>query len=280
MDVTDISFIFNRALSKTIERRKLLLVFVVSLLCGLLVVFFKGVASGAGTWMKKSLIFFPFFLCAGVMLSTGIMLIRIYHDEIKQKNVSYLEVLSKSWEIIIGASYFSIPFILCYLLLWMLMGVFLLFEQVPFIGPVFSVILAFGPFLLNLGSVILCIFNVALLFYAAPALALKGLSSVWVSKSIIKKFQCDVFGSILLALIAVIPIAALLGILSIVGLMSDPSLVVVSKPLFSTMRWIFIMIPFVAFLTPAIVFFFNFSAEAHVLSMKKVSEFEREKSLG
>lgn len=272
MNVDDISFIFNRALSKTFEKRKLLLVFTISLLCGLLVIFFKGIASGAGSWMKMSLIFLPFFLCAGVMLSTGIMLIRIYHDEMKNKEVSYRAVLAKSWEIIIGASYFSVPFILCYLLLWMLMGIFLLFEQVPIVGPLFSVILAFGPFLLNLGSVILCILNLALLFYAAPALALKGLNGAWVSKSLIRKFQFDVFGNVLLALIAVLPIASFLGILSVAGLMSDPSLVVVSKPLFSTMRWVFIMVPFLACLTPAIVFFFNFSAEAHVLTMKKISE--------
>ncbi|MEM1282840.1 MAG: hypothetical protein AAGG81_04730, partial [Chlamydiota bacterium] len=87
-----------------------------------------------------------------------------------------------------------------------------------------------------------------------------------------KKFQYDVFGSILLAIIAVLPIAAFLGILLIAGLMSDPSLVVVSKPLFSTMRWVFMMVPFVACLSPAIVFFFNFSAESHVLVMSKLSE--------
>ncbi len=274
MDVADISFIFNRALSKTFDKRKLLFVFVVSLLCGLLVIFFKGIASGSGSWMKMSLIFLPFFLCAGVLLSTGIMLIRIYHDEMKRKEVSYRAVLGKSWEIIVGASYFSIPFILCYLLLWMLMGMFLLFEEVPLVGPLFSVILAFGPFLLNLGSIILCIFNVALLFYAAPAVALKGLSGVWVSNNIIKKFQYDIFGNVLLAIIAVFPIAIFLGILSVAGLMSDPSFVVASKPLFSTMRWVFIMVPFVAFMAPAIVFFFNFSAEAHVLTMKKISEMQ------
>lgn len=270
MDLADISFIFNRALSKTIEKRKLIVVFCVALLCGLLVIFFKGIASGAGTWMKNSLYFLPFFLCAGVMLSMGIVLIRVYHDEIKQKAVSYRSVLAKSWEIVIGASYFSIPFILCYLLFWMLMGVFLLFEQVPVVGPFFSVILAFGPFLLNLGSVILCLLNVALLFYAAPALALKGLSGVSVSKSMIGKFTSDVFGSILLALIGVFPIVALIGILCLAGILSDPSHVVAAKPFYTTMRWVFMMVPFVACLTPAIIFFFNFAAEAHVLAMKKM----------
>lgn len=278
MEFADISFIFNRALSKTIERRKLLLVFVVSLLCGLMVVFFKGIALGAGSWTKKSLTFLPFFLCAGVMLSMGIMLIRIYHDEVKQKQVNYRDILAKSWEIIIGASYFSIPIILCYLLLWMLMGIFLLFEQVPLIGPIFNVILAFGPFLLNLGSVILCIFNVALLFYAAPALALKGLNGMWVSKSIVKKFKCDVFANILLALVASLPILSLLAVLSVAGMMSETSTVAITKPLFSTMRWVFIMVPFVACLTPAVIFFFNFSAEAHVLLMKRVADIEKQLS--
>lgn len=270
MESTTISYSFNRALSKTLDGRKLLLVFLVSLFCGLLVIFFKGVSLHAGSWAKKSLLFLPIFLCAGIMLSTGIILIRVYHDEVKGRRVSYKETMAKSWDIVIGSTYFSLPIILCYLLLWMMMGLFLLFEQVPLVGTLFSVILAFGPFLLNVASLCLCIINAGLLFYATPALALKGLDGVWISKNIVKKLKHDLFANITLALLALVPLLIILSILLLAAFMSEELALSSTKPLYITLRWFFVMIPFVACLTPAIIFFFNFSAEAHVFLMKQI----------
>lgn len=272
MQLSDVSFLFNRSLTRTFDLRKLFLVFVVLILCGLLVVFFRGLAVGAGSWVKKSMTFLPIFLCAGVMLSAGIILIRIYHDELKNKPYSYREVLSKSWEIVIGASYFSIPIILCYLLLWMLMGVFLLLEQVPFVGVFFSVILAFAPFVLNLGSLVLCLLNISLLFFVTPALALKGLNGLKISKGLVNRFKHDIFSNLLLALIAVSPLFAILGLLTLAGLMSETGCLTCREPLFIVLRWFFIMIPFVAALAPAVIFFFNFAAESHVFLLKEFKE--------
>lgn len=164
MNLSDIQFIFNRAMSHTFCRKKLLLVFIVLALCGLLVIFFRGLSIHAGQWIVMSLTFLPFFVCAGILLSMGILLIRIYHDEIKNKTINYLEILNKSWDVVIGASYFSIPIILSYLLLWILLGIFVLLKQIPAIGDIFAIILAFGPFLLNLGTLVLCLLNLAMLF--------------------------------------------------------------------------------------------------------------------
>lgn len=272
MTLSDIGKIFNRAWSQTFDKRKLFLMFVVLLLCGLLVVFFHGLSIGANPWIKQSLTFLPFFLCAGVLLSTGIMLIRVYHDEIKEKPISYQEVFSKSWEIIIGSSYFSIPIILCYLLLWVLTGIFLLFEQTPIVGPTFSTILAFGPFLLNLAAILLCIANVAMLFFAAPVLALKGLNGIRISKNLTQKYNKDIFSNLLLGFIAITPLALVLIILTLAGIISGLSTLQYSSILFSTLRRFIIMIPFVAFLTPPLIFFFNFSAESHVLLLKEVKK--------
>lgn len=272
MTLSDIGKIFNRAWSQTFDKRKLFLMFIVLLFCGLLVVFFHGLSIGANPWIKQSLTFLPFFLCAGVLLSTGIMLIRVYHDEIKQKPVSYQEVFSKSWEIIIGSSYFSIPIILCYLLLWVLTGIFLLFEQTPIVGPTFSTILAFGPFLLNLAAILLCIANVSMLFFAAPVLALKGLNGIRISKNLTQKYNKDIFSNLLLGFIAITPLALVLIILTLAGIMSGLSTLQYSSILFSTLRRFIIMIPFVAFLTPPLIFFFNFSAESHVILLKEVKK--------
>ncbi len=237
--------------------------------CGLLLVFFHSLALGAGNWMKKSLTFLPVFLCAGVLLAAGILLIRIYHDEIKEKPISYKTVLGKSWEIMAGASYFSVPIILVYLLLWMILGVFLLFEQLPGIGPVFGVLLAFGPFLINLAAILLCIANVAMLFFGAPAFALKGFSGSDVFRNILVKFKKDIFSGVVLGLISVIPFVAGFIILMMAVFMSGPECVPNKTQLFFTVRRFILMIPFVALLSPTVIFFFNFAAESHVLLMKK-----------
>jgi hypothetical protein len=38
----------------------------------------------------------------------------------------------------------------------------------------------------------------------------------------------------------------------------------------TVLKWFFIMLPFTAFLTPAVIFFFNFAAESHVLMQKQL----------
>lgn len=272
MSLNDIGSIFNRALNMTFSLRKILLIFVILLLCGLMVVFFRGVATNAGEWLVMSLTFLPIFLCSGVLLSAGVIVIRIYHDEIKGKDTQLREILSKSWEIVIGASYFAIPIILIYMLLWILMGIFFLFRGMPLFGDFFSVIFAFGPFLINLGSIILAYLNIFLLFFITPVLALKGLNGMQISKSLTGRLKYDVFLNMVLLLIALLPISFVMGTLSLAGYMTGSVCYSCEEPLYNALRWFFIMIPFVAILSPAVVFFFNFSAEAHAFIHKKLKE--------
>lgn len=272
MNLRDIQFIFNRALSLTFSKKKMLFVFVVLALCGLMVVFFRGLAINAGKWVVMSLTFLPFFLCAGVLLSMGIMLIRIYHDEVKQRPVSYTQIISKSWEVVIGASYFSIPIILSYLLLWILLGIFVLLEQIPAVGEIFGVVLAFGPFLLNLGSLVLCLLNLAMLFFITPIVALTGLNRIRVTQTLVRRLKSDVFSNIVLALFALLPLLFVSGLLILAAFLTGTVCQTCDHPLHNVLQWFFIMIPFTALLSPAVVFFFNFAAEAHVLIRKINSE--------
>jgi hypothetical protein len=274
MNLNEVQLIFNRAVSLTFSLKKLLLAFVVLALCGLLVVFFRGLAINAGQWVFMSLTFMPFFLCAGVMLSTGIILTRIYHNEIKRKPIKYGQVLSNSWEMVIGASYFSIPIILSYLLLWMSLGVFVLLKQIPGLGEFFGVILVFAPFLLNLCTLILCVLNLAMLFFVTPVVALNGLNRIRVTQTIIKRLKSDPFSNIFLALIATFPLLVFIGLLLLAAILTDSVCYTCDNPLHNVLQWFFIMIPFTALLSPAVVFFFNFAVEAHVLCQKKFSQTE------
>ncbi len=270
MNLSDIQFIFNRAVSLTFSKKKLLLAFTVLALCGLLVVFFRGAAIGAGQWVVMSLTFLPFFLCAGVLLSLGIVLTRIYHDEVKLKPVKYREILSNSLDVVIGASYFSIPIILSYLLLWIMLGIFVLLRQTPGIGEVVGVLLSFAPFILNLATLVLCLLNIAMLFYVTPIIALRGLNRIRVTQTLVKRLKKDIFTNLLLSMLAILPMLALGALLVLAAFLTGSVCYVCENPLHNVMQWFFIMIPFTAVLSPTVVFFFNFAAEAHVLVQKSL----------
>jgi hypothetical protein len=270
MSLKNIQFIFNRAFAFTFSIKKWLTVFIVLALCGLLMVFFRALAINAGPWMLLSLTFLPCFLCTGVILSLGVLLIRIYHDEIKNKPVSYREVFKKSWDVIIGSSYFSLPIILCYLVLWMLLGIFVLLTEIPFVGEFFGTVLAFGPFLLNFGSLALGVLCLAMFFLLTPTMALNGFTRSRVSQIIARRLQGDLFSNIFLALIAALPLLFFACLLSLAALITNSICTTCTNPYHAVIEWFFIMIPFTALLSPALIFFFNFSAEAHVLIQRNL----------
>jgi hypothetical protein len=199
------------------------------------------------------------------------MLIRIYHDEIKGKDINYTEIISKSWEVVIGASYFSIPIILSYLLLWIFLGIFVMLKQIPAVGDIFAVILVFGPFLLNLGSLVLCLLNLGMLFFVAPIIALKGLNRIRVTQLLIKRLKSDVFSNVILAFFSILPLLAVTGLLVLAAFLTGTVCYNCENPLHNVLQWFFIMIPFTALLSPAVVFFFNFAAEAHVLMQRNAA---------
>lgn len=272
MTLDQLQFIFNRAAFRTFEKTKILLTFAVLVLCGVMAVFFRGVAVDATQWLALSLTFLPIFVSGGILLSLGILLIRVYHDEIKERQIIYKDILNKSWEVVIGASYFSVPVILCYLLLWMLLGIFVLLSEIPTLGAFFSVVLAFGPFLLNLGSILLIIFSFAMLFYVAPILALKGFNRIQVSRILVKRFKNDIFSNLLLLLVALLPLGMVMGTLTIAAFLTGTLTYAYATPVHTVLVWFFTMIPYTALMSPFVVFFFNFAAEAHVMIMKKQKE--------
>lgn len=269
MDFQAFSFIFNRALALTFSKKKLLFVFCVLALSGLLFIFFRGIALHAGQWVQLSLTFLPIFICTGILLSMGILLIRIYHDEIKQKEENFLSTFSRSWEVVIGASYFAIPIIFSYILLWMFLGIFVLLSEIPMVGQFFSAVLVFGPFLINLGTLILCLLSLAILFFIAPLIALKGLERGAIFQMAVKRLEKDPFANVVLLLIALFPLGLMTILLVLAMIMTGSLCLDCHNSVQTVLKWFFMMLPFTAFLTPAVIFFFNFAAEAHVLMQKQ-----------
>jgi hypothetical protein len=269
MDFSSISFIFNRALFLTFSKKKNLIVFCILALSGLLVVFFQGLAIQAGEWVRLSLTFLPIFLCTGILLSTGIFLIRVYHDEVKKKETNYRDIIARSWAVVIGSSYFAVPIILSYLLLWMLLGIFVLLEETPGLGKFFSVVLSFAPFLINLGTLVLCIVSFSMLFFMAPIIALRGIDRHLVFEGVMKRLEKEPFTNMILILTALLPLIGVLVLLTLAAFLTGTICVECYTSLQTVLKWFFIMFPFTAFLTPAVIFFFNFAAESHVLMQKQ-----------
>ncbi|HEV8051198.1 MAG TPA: hypothetical protein VGP47_01800, partial [Parachlamydiaceae bacterium] len=132
----------------------------------------------------------------------------------------------------------------------------------------FAVILAFGPFLLNLGSLSLCLLNLAMLFFITPIVALKGSNRIRVTQTLVKRLKSDVFSNIILVFFALLPLIFVSGLLVLAAFLTGTVCYTCENPLHNVLQWFFIMIPFTALLSPAVVFFFNFAAEAHVLMQR------------
>lgn len=266
----ELEMIFNRAIAFSLSRKKFLFIFPVLLICGLIVVFCRTLAFGAGAWMGMSLAFLPVFLCSAILLATGIVLTRIYHNEVKQIDSSYKEVLGQSWELMVGIAYLSVPMALAYIVLWTVMGMFYLLKAIPAIGNVIGVILSFGPFLLVLGSLLLSFLNLLMLFFITPCVALKSEMRAEIAGEVLKRFRANLFSSMILFTIGFVPLLLVSGLLCAAAFVTDAGFLANEHSWIIALQWFFIMLPFCAVLAPVIVFFFNFAAESYVWIQHKM----------
>lgn len=261
----DIEKSFNRAVYLSFSRKRLLLTFPVLVLCGILTVFCKALALSASPWISLSLGFLPIFISSGILLGLGVVLSRFYYHEAKQISVNVRRLISSSMDLIIGISYLAVPSFLLYLFFWVVLGVFFLLKEIPGLGEFFSVVLSFGPFLLIFGSLMLCIFNLMLLFFVAPAANLQSMRKGALAKRVFDALKMRFFSASILFLIGVFPILFVSGILYSAALLTNTNFFLSEQSLAVAMEWFFIMLPFAAIATPAVVFFFNFSSESYVL---------------
>jgi hypothetical protein len=266
MKWADIEKSFSRAVILSFSRKKMMLTFPFLVLCGILTVFCKAVAYNASEWVAMSLAFLPILLSSGLLLALGVLLIRIHLYEVKGLHLGLQRLFAGSLDLILGTSYLSIPPVLAYLFLWIGLGFFYLLREIPGIGQLFKVIFAFGPFLLIFGSLLLCLFNLALLFYVAPAAAFQTYKRFSLAKRVLESFKGKILSSIALFMLALIPIALMVGLLTLSAVLTN---LTPTHSLSVALEWFFVMVPFCAVLTPAVIFFFNFAAESYQLLQPK-----------
>lgn len=274
MSWTDLERMFNRAFCFTFSRRKLLFIAPILLSCGVLIVLSKAMAMGASGWVRTSLYFLPLFFCSILLISAGVVLVRIYHDEVKGLAVAYRETIKGSLELIVQVAYLGMPLMLSYILLWTVLGVFYLLQELPLLGKFLGVVLSFGPFLLLLGSFLLTVLAVHMLFYLTPLVALRSIAHVQILEDLFKRFMANPFTNTVLFLVALFPCGLISVLMTLAALMTEESYLSQSH-FIGGMDLFFIMLPFSLLLAPAVIFFFNFATESYVGMHKR----QKEKSL-
>ncbi|NGX39421.1 MAG: hypothetical protein KR126chlam1_00748 [Chlamydiae bacterium] len=264
--------IFNRSFHHSLSKQKWFLVFPVIALCSFLGVICRTIAKASTPWIQMSLAFLPIFLCAGFLLAVGIVLVRIYHHELKGERLYYLKTIRNSGKLFWGISYLAVPLIFAYLILWMILGVFYLLRAIPAIGEFVGAILSFGPFLLVLGSLVLSILSLLILFYITPAAARKSELRPSIAEEVYGVVKTNPFQAVILPLFGLLPLFLVGGLLALAAFVTRTMYAAVDSSLFFALRWFLIMLPFSALLTPAVVFFFNFSAESYNFIHKKTEK--------
>jgi hypothetical protein len=258
----DIELIFNRAFRFSYTRKKFFLLFPALVICGILIVLCHTFWLSANPWVRASLAFVPAFICSGIFMTVGVPLIRLYHDEVKEKKLSVNQTLRQSWTLMGGVASLVVPILTAYLVLWFILGIFYLMRNISGIGPTLGVVLSFAPFLLILGSFFLSVVNLLLLFFLTPVVALKSVMRWELAEEVLQKILHQPFIHLILLILGLLPLVILLGFLVFAAALTGMSFFVMERTWAISFQWFFIMIPFAALLSPAVIFFFNFAAES------------------
>lgn len=268
----DIEAIFNRALKFSYTRKKIFFLFPALILCGILIVLSHTFWLGANPWAQASFAFVPEFLCIGILMTAGVPLIRLYHDEIKEKKLSVNKTLQQSWHLMGGIASLIVPILTAYLVLWFVLGVFYLLKHIPSVGEMLGIFLSFGPFLLILGSLFLSILTLLLLFFLTPVVALKSTMRWELAEEVLLKIWRQPFIHLMLLILGLMPLLIVVGFMVLAATLTGMSFFVMERTWAISLQWFFIMIPFAALLSPVVIFFFNFAAESFAFLQRRVKK--------
>ncbi|NGX60844.1 MAG: hypothetical protein K940chlam9_00316 [Chlamydiae bacterium] len=242
MTLNDLSLLFTRAWQKVWNLNKLLIIFGVLVLSGLVCLFFQIAAHFTSPPFRYSLQVLPLFLAIGFLLAGG-----VYVLGEKEKKKSLLQT-----------TYLSIPLLVTFLLLWVLLGFLVLLKSVPYVGKVLGVLLAFLPFLLNLATLLLFVGGLLALFFLTPKIAM---GKKWEVQSLWEPIARSPFIASLSLLIGIVPVwiawEVLMGALKLTFQTYSFS----ESPLERLLQAFFTILPFSALLAPFVLFFFNFGQE-------------------
>lgn len=260
---------FNRAFFFSLTRKKIFLILPVLLVCGVVVVVSHTLWVGSNPWIRASLAFVPGFVCMALFLAAAVPLIRLYHDEVKQKPLYVHRTIQHSWKLMAGICSLIVPLLTAYLVLWFILGVFYLFKNIPALGELLGGLFSFAPFLLIAGSLVLLVMALALVFFLTPVVALKSQMSWELAEEVLKRCGREPFLHAILLLLGLLPLVVVVGFLTLAATLTGMSYFVTERTWVIGLQWFVIMIPFAALLSPLVIFFFNFAAEGFAILQRR-----------
>lgn len=263
---------FNRALQASVVKKKNFFTAPFILLCGLLFVFCQTISLTCGTWMRLFLLFLPMFLSFGLLLMVGVVLIKAYDSEVKHKEHSFKKIVYQSYQMILNIAYLALPFIVAYMCLWLVLGVFYLVKSIPFLGSVLGPLLSFVPFLLILVVIALTLSCLFFLFFATPEAILKTGLKVDLFYHTLSRLKKSLFSDFISLSVGLIPAGFSLFMLLLSKHLVNTTFFSQGGEVVYAFEAFFVMIPFCLLMTPSVVFFFNFSAECFLLDEKEIIE--------
>jgi hypothetical protein len=268
MRFTELESMAERASRYVFSKTKLLLTALLITACAFLGVLALGVALWSVRWLNVTLFFLPFVVTFLAIMTTGVFIIRSYHDEVTNKEVTYKTILATSWNELIVSAYLFIPFIGLFLLLWLGEACHFFLKPVPIIGPLMDSIFFLGSIFWIFALLLLCLTSCFLIFCISPVIALKSLTRQELLEFAKTELKKSIFLRLFLFSVSIIPLA-----LSVLLLWISLASVYTVSPIHHESLWILygfiMMLPIALILSPALVFFFNMAAETHILIQKK-----------
>lgn len=259
----EVEAMFNRAWSHAFTGSKLALTFLFLASLGFLMSIFHISDLQCGPWLSVALIFVPVLICCGVLMGLGGVLIQAYQTETQDESIDIWNHARSSWQTLATSCLFALPFTVVALILWVLTGLVYALETLPTVGPFFTVILAFAPPLLLLILFGILLLVVLMLFFVTPDIVNTELSPLELTRRAAKRMKGSIFVNLLLILLAFAPsLLAWLAYACVLDL-SEIHLAPRMPLMVQMLQEFFIFLPLLALLTPATIYFFNFSAEIY-----------------
>lgn len=260
MTLKDLATLFNRSVFHAFEIRRFLFVLITLIISGIIYLFFQGIAFYSAPWLQMPLKTIPLFIMIGFIMAAGTFVIHSYSQEVEGSKGSFLSLLKPSWELILKATYLALPLLILFLFFWILFGVFVLLKTIPYLGKVLGVILAFGPFLLSLGVLLLFLAALFAFFFAAPPLAVNG----QVNRShLMSRFKSDPFSHLILLGVASVPLLIAWKFLNTSANITFQLYSFNEEPIETVFQSVFILLPFAGIFTPFLIFFFLFAYDSY-----------------
>lgn len=255
----------QRALSGCWRGKKVWVAYPALVLSGCVLTFFRAAAEGVAPWLSLHFLFLSFFLVSTILLALGVLLVRLYALERKGERIDLKQEVVRATSSMGRAAFLATIPLLCSLCLWMTLGLFFLFEAIPILGSVLSVVAAGIPFLLFFATLLLCVTNGFLLFFIPPIAEQGGIS--FTQETLLpKRIREKPLTSFLLLSIGTLPVLLIVFLLYKALCLTESSFPMgASHPLLMALQGLFVMPLLAALFTPAVLFFFNFSLESYSL---------------